>query len=94
MMQKILSIASVYRYSVMRKLSTLQSTDKEVFSIMSKEQVRQKEGINLIPSENHCSKGVLEALGSVMYCKYAEGNEQKKTTILIGYPGARYYGGT
>ncbi len=40
---------------------------------MNKEQVRQKEGINLIPSENHCSKAVLEALGSVMYCKYAEG---------------------
>lgn len=37
----------------------------------------------MIPSENHCSKAVLETLGSVMYCKYAE-----------GYPAARYYGGT
>lgn len=46
------------------------------------EEKRQRNFINLIPSENFTSKAVLNTLGSVMQNKYSE-----------GYPGARYYGG-
>jgi glycine hydroxymethyltransferase len=56
--------------------------DKEVFDIIRKEYERQLNGIELIASENFVSKQVLEAMGSVMTNKYAE-----------GYPGKRYYGG-
>lgn len=56
--------------------------DKLVFDIISKEKERQLSGIELIASENFVSDQVLEALGSVMTNKYAE-----------GYPGRRYYGG-
>lgn len=56
--------------------------DKAVFDIIKKEQDRQRFGIELIASENFVSDQVLEALGSVMTNKYAE-----------GYPGKRYYGG-
>ncbi len=56
--------------------------DTEVFEIIRKEYERQVRGIELIASENFVSKQVLEAMGSVMTNKYAE-----------GYPGKRYYGG-
>jgi glycine hydroxymethyltransferase len=56
--------------------------DKVIFDLISKEKARQTEGIELIASENFVSDQVLEAMGSVMTNKYAE-----------GYPGARYYGG-
>ncbi len=56
--------------------------DKTVFEIIQKEYERQTRGIELIASENFVSKQVLEAMGSVMTNKYAE-----------GYPGKRYYGG-
>ncbi len=56
--------------------------DTTVFDIIKKEQQRQEEGIELIASENFVSKQVMEAMGSVMTNKYAE-----------GYPGKRYYGG-
>jgi glycine hydroxymethyltransferase len=56
--------------------------DTEVFDIISKELHRQTEGIELIASENYVSEQVLEAMGSCMTNKYAE-----------GYPGKRYYGG-
>ncbi len=56
--------------------------DKAVFDIIKKEQDRQRFGIELIASENFVSDQVLEAMGSVMTNKYAE-----------GYPGKRYYGG-
>ena len=56
--------------------------DKAVFDIIKKEQDRQRFGIELIASENFVSDQVLEALGSCMTNKYAE-----------GYPGKRYYGG-
>jgi glycine hydroxymethyltransferase len=61
------------QYAATTRLVSLSQSDKEVFAIMNREQVRQKQGINLIPSENHCSKAVLDALGSIMLCKYAEG---------------------
>jgi glycine hydroxymethyltransferase len=56
--------------------------DQLVFDIIAKEVRRQTEGIELIASENFVSDQVLEAMGSVMTNKYAE-----------GYPGKRYYGG-
>lgn len=56
--------------------------DIQVFEIINKEKERQLNGIELIASENFVSDQVLEAMGSVMTNKYAE-----------GYPGKRYYGG-
>jgi glycine hydroxymethyltransferase len=56
--------------------------DKLVFDIIAKERERQLNGIELIASENFVSEQVMEAMGSVMTNKYAE-----------GYPGHRYYGG-
>jgi glycine hydroxymethyltransferase len=56
--------------------------DLEIQQLIDKEQDRQKSGLELIASENFASDGVLEASGSVLTNKYAE-----------GYPGKRYYGG-
>ncbi|MDD2571057.1 MAG: serine hydroxymethyltransferase [Bacteroidales bacterium] len=56
--------------------------DTVVFNLISKEFDRQKNGIELIASENFVSSQVMEAMGSVLTNKYAE-----------GYPGRRYYGG-
>jgi glycine hydroxymethyltransferase len=56
--------------------------DKKIKSLIQREKVRQKKAINLIASENYVSNDVLEALGSELTNKYAE-----------GYPNARYYGG-
>mgnify|MGYP001164080935 CR=1 FL=1 len=60
----------------------LQHKDEEVYHILSNEYQRQKEGLELIASENFVSNSVLEALGSIMTNKYSEGQ-----------PGKRYYGG-
>lgn len=56
--------------------------DKEIFDLIKAERKRQTEGIELIASENFVSEQVLEAMGSVLTNKYAE-----------GFPGKRYYGG-
>ncbi|NCQ53947.1 serine hydroxymethyltransferase [Candidatus Saccharibacteria bacterium CG11_big_fil_rev_8_21_14_0_20_41_19] len=56
--------------------------DKLIADYIAGEEVRQREGLELIPSENYVSRDVLTALGSVLTNKYAE-----------GYPGKRYYGG-
>ena len=56
--------------------------DRQIFELIAKESQRQKEGIELIASENFVSEAVLKAQGSVLTNKYAE-----------GYPGKRYYGG-
>ena len=56
--------------------------DSLIFDLIEKERQRQINGIELIASENFVSPQVLEAMGSVMTNKYAE-----------GYPGNRYYGG-
>ncbi|WP_395626834.1 serine hydroxymethyltransferase [Daejeonella sp.] len=56
--------------------------DKLIFSLIEEEQVRQETGLELIASENFVSKQVMEAAGSVLTNKYAE-----------GLPGKRYYGG-
>jgi glycine hydroxymethyltransferase len=63
-------------------MSTLSQTDPDAFAIVGREQHRQFEDIVLIASENHCSAAVMEATGSVLTDKYAE-----------GYPHKRYYGG-
>ena len=57
-------------------------TDKVVAELITAEEKRQRNGLELIPSENYVSKQVLNALGSVFTNKYSE-----------GYPGKRYYGG-
>ena len=61
---------------------TLADTDPEIFGAIGKELGRQRHEIELIASENIVSRAVLEAQGSIMTNKYAE-----------GYPGKRYYGG-
>ncbi len=62
--------------------NTIQTQDPEIYELIKKEEIRQKEGLELIPSENYTSKAVLEANGSIFTNKYSE-----------GYPGKRYYGG-
>ncbi|HLR69689.1 serine hydroxymethyltransferase [Virgibacillus alimentarius] len=61
---------------------SLQKNDATIFEAIKQEQQRQLETLELIASENFVSQDVLEAMGSVMTNKYAE-----------GYPGKRYYGG-
>lgn len=56
--------------------------DNEIARLIAAEEKRQREGLELIPSENYVSREVLEAMGSVFTNKYSE-----------GYPGKRYYGG-
>ena len=63
-------------------MSYLATTDYEIAAIIEKERLRQQNGLELIASENLVSRAVLEAMGSIMTNKYAE-----------GYPGKRYYGG-
>ncbi len=60
----------------------IRKTDKEIYSLIEEELDRQEEGIELIASENFTSKAVMEAMGSYLTNKYAE-----------GYPQKRYYGG-
>jgi glycine hydroxymethyltransferase len=63
-------------------MSQLRSTDPAIADMISREGDRQRETIELIASENFTSASVIEAMGSVLTNKYAE-----------GYPGKRYYGG-
>ena len=60
----------------------IQAEDLQAYEIIKREAQRQKEGIELIASENYVSKAVLEAMGSILTNKYSE-----------GYVGKRYYGG-
>lgn len=60
----------------------VKNVDPEIYQIIHKELERQQNGIELIASENFVSKAVLQAMGSVLTNKYAE-----------GYPAKRYYGG-
>jgi glycine hydroxymethyltransferase len=61
--------------------SHIQQQDLEVFGALEGEETREREGLELIPSENYVSRAVREASGSILTNKYAE-----------GYPGRRYYG--
>ena len=60
----------------------LHQEDQEIFDLIAGEEVRQQEGLELIPSENYVSLAVREAMASALTNKYSE-----------GYPGKRYYGG-
>ena len=60
----------------------LQNQDPEIFDLINAEAVRQQDGLEMIASENYTSVAIMEAAGSVLTNKYAE-----------GYPGRRYYGG-
>jgi len=62
--------------------SAIQKEDPQIYEIIKREEQRQKEGIELIASENYVSTAVLTAMGSILTNKYSE-----------GYPGKRYYGG-
>ena len=57
-------------------------TDVDIANLIAAEEKRQREGLELIPSENYVSSDVLEAMGSIFTNKYSE-----------GYPHKRYYGG-
>ena len=63
-------------------MSTLSKTDPQIAKLIRQEEKRQKEVLEMIPSENYCSKAVQRALGSVLTDKYSE-----------GYPKKRYYQG-
>src|SRR5271155_1278992 len=67
----------------LRRMSrSVEETDPVIAAVLHEEVRRQATGLELIPSENLVSEAVLEAMGSVLTNKYAE-----------GYPGKRYYGG-
>jgi glycine hydroxymethyltransferase len=66
----------------MADLETLQRQDPEIYSAIRAEEHRQRDELELIASENYTSKAIMEAVGSVLTNKYAE-----------GLPGRRYYGG-
>ncbi len=63
-------------------MSLIEKQDPELYEAMRLEIARQSDNLELIASENYCSRAVMEAAGSVLTNKYAE-----------GYPGKRYYGG-
>ena len=60
----------------------IKTQDAEVYKIIEGEKLRQKEGLEMVASENYVSEAVLEAMGSIFTNKYSE-----------GFPGKRYYGG-
>lgn len=62
-------------------MKNLKKQDPKIFELIAAETKRQQQGLEMIPSENHTSPAVLEALGSRLTDKYSE-----------GYPGMRYYG--
>lgn len=62
---------------------TIQQDDPQMWKLLQEEKRRQCSGLELIASENFCSRAALEVLGSCLNNKYSE-----------GYPGQRYYGGT
>ena len=64
------------------KFVNLKNEDKEICELMEKELKRQREGIELIASENFASEAVMEAMGSHLTNKYAEGYPQQ--TLLWG----------
>ena len=66
----------------MQTFSAVHQRDKELYKLLVAERERQRQGIELIPSENYVSPAILETMGSILTNKYSE-----------GYPGKRYYGG-
>jgi glycine hydroxymethyltransferase len=76
--------AFLYRVDIFDKEDVMKTIlhDKKLLQLIKKEEVRQKEGLELIPSENYTSAAVRSVMSSVLTNKYSE-----------GYPGRRYYGG-
>ena len=70
------------KYSLILEEDSYNMIDQEIARLIAAEEKRQREGLELIPSENYVSRDVLTAMGSVFTNKYSE-----------GYPGKRYYGG-
>jgi glycine hydroxymethyltransferase len=66
----------------MPSFDALRIQDPDIFAALQGEMLRQREGVELIPSENYISAAVMEAMGNCFNNKYSE-----------GYPGKRYYGG-
>lgn len=64
------------------QLNNTLSADSEIFNLIKKENIRQHDGLEMIASENYASTAVMQAQGTILTNKYAE-----------GYPGKRYYGG-
>ncbi len=60
----------------------IKNEDPDIYNLIQKEKLRQKEGLELIPSENYTSAAVMESMGSILTNKYSE-----------GYARKRYYGG-
>ncbi len=75
-------VASAILHGYHRRMSYLSATDPEIAGLIDEEIDRQRNDLELIASENYVSEAVLEALGTPLTNKYAE-----------GYPGKRYYGG-
>ena len=65
-----------------KNANKLETIDPEIFGIIAKEQARQEDGLEMIASENYASPAVMQAQGSILTNKYAE-----------GFPNKRYYGG-
>ena len=65
-----------------QQLNNSLSADTEIFNLIQKENTRQHDGLEMIASENYASTAVMQAQGTILTNKYAE-----------GYPGKRYYGG-
>lgn len=72
----------IYKSSKLTKITGISAVDPELYEIMQEEARREEQTLTLIASENYAPRAVLEAAGSVLTNKYAE-----------GYPGRRYYGG-
>ena len=73
---------ALYRHNHCSYKRELHMDDTQIADLIAAEEKRQREGLELIPSENYVSRDVLAAMGSVFTNKYSE-----------GYPGRRYYGG-
>lgn len=74
---------SILRRTIWTGQEALEDDDPEMYDLIKQEKDRQVRGLELIASENFCSRAALEAMGSCLNNKYSE-----------GYPGQRYYGGT
>jgi len=77
------ALTTQHRRNILTGQESLEQDDPEINNIIKDEKKRQMSGLELIASENFCTRSALEAMGSCLNNKYSE-----------GYPGQRYYGGT